>query len=114
MNVLPVSLVILGASVAYAPRGYRVSALQRIAASIAAFFVDDGSLAICIALILATVGFVESTPWCDDRILGAALVVAVIAALLANIRRASRYRTRRFRAKPTPRCTKPSRHSAGS
>jgi hypothetical protein len=67
-----------------------MSAPRRIAASIAAFFVDDGSLATWIALILATVGFVESTPWCDDRIVSAALVVAVIAALLANVRRASR------------------------
>jgi len=67
-----------------------VSALQRIAASIAAFFVDDGGLAIWIALILATVGFVESTPWCDDHCVGAGLVIAVIAALLANVRRGAR------------------------
>ena len=63
-----------------------MSALKRIAA----FFVDDGSLAIWIALILATAGFVESTPWCDDRCVGAGLVVAVVAALLANVRRAAR------------------------
>jgi len=67
-----------------------VSALQRIAASIAAFFVGDGGLAIWIALILATVGFVESTPWCDDHCVGAGLVIAVIAALLANVRRGAR------------------------
>jgi hypothetical protein len=67
-----------------------MSAPRHIAASIAAFFVGDGGLAIWIALILATVGFVESTPWCDDRCVGAGLVVSVIAALLANVRRASR------------------------
>jgi len=67
-----------------------MSALRQIAAPIAAFFVGDGGLAIWIALILATAGFVESTPWCDDRYVGAGLVIAVIAALLANIRHASR------------------------
>ena len=67
-----------------------MNTLERIGATIARRFIDDGGLAIWIAFILAAAGFVASTPWCDDRCVGGGLVVAVIAALLASVRRASR------------------------
>ena len=67
-----------------------LSTLKRIAGAFVGLFVDDGSLAIWIALILAATAFVASTPWCDDRSVGAGFVVAVVAALLANVRRAAR------------------------
>ena len=67
-----------------------MSAVKHIAAAVASLFVDDGSLAIWIALILAVTGFVASTPWLDDRFAGGAFVLAVASALLANVWRASR------------------------
>jgi hypothetical protein len=56
--------------------------------AIAGLFVDDGSLAVSLVVILAAVGFLASTPWVDPVLLGAAFAAIVIAALLVNVARA--------------------------
>ena len=67
-----------------------MTALRNILAAVASLFVDDGNLAIWIALVLAVTGFVASTPWLDDHWAGAGLVAGVVAALLVNVRRSAR------------------------
>ena len=67
-----------------------MTVLRQIFATVASLFVDDGNLAIWIALILAVTGFVASTPWVDDRWVGMGFVLAVVAALLVSVRRSSR------------------------
>ena len=64
--------------------------MKGIIAAVAGLFVDDGNLALWIAMILALTGFVASTPWLDDRLVGGGFVAAVAAALLANVWRGSR------------------------
>jgi hypothetical protein len=67
-----------------------MSVIKDLIATVASLFVDDGNLAIWIALILAVTGFAASTPWLDGRYVGAGFVAAVVAALLVNVRRSAR------------------------
>jgi hypothetical protein len=64
--------------------------MKNLALAIARLFVDDGSLAATVLLILVAVGFLASTPWIDPVLLGAAFVTAVLAELLVNVARARR------------------------
>jgi hypothetical protein len=61
--------------------------VKDVAWAIAGLFVDDGHLALWIALVLAFTGFLASTPWFDGRALGAGFVLAVVIVLLMNVRR---------------------------
>ncbi|HZZ92392.1 MAG TPA: hypothetical protein VFE23_07505 [Usitatibacter sp.] len=61
----------------------------RAAATIAGLFIDDGTLAICVALILAVMGFMASTPWLGDAATGAAFVATIAIALLENVVRSA-------------------------
>jgi hypothetical protein len=67
-----------------------MSAARKVVAAIARLFVDDGNLAIWVALILAAFAFVASTPWCKAPCVGPLFVAAVVAALLASVWRSSR------------------------
>ena len=67
-----------------------MSRLRIVAAAIASLFVDDGSLAIAVGLILVITAFLASTPWFRGPVSIAFLVGAIVAALIENVLRAAR------------------------
>jgi hypothetical protein len=64
--------------------------VKSLAFAIAGLFVDDGSLAVTLVLVLAGAAFLASTPWMDPMLLGAAFVAAVLVTLLVSVARARR------------------------
>ena len=67
-----------------------MSRLGAFAASIVSLFVDDGSLAIAVGLILVVTAFLASTPWFRGPVSMAFLVAAVVAVLIENVLRTAR------------------------
>ena len=67
-----------------------MSRLGALASAIVSLFVDDGSLAIAVGLILVIAAFLASTPWFGGAVAMAFLVAAVAAALIENVLRSAR------------------------
>jgi hypothetical protein len=67
-----------------------VRGLKAAMAALAGLFVDDGSLAMTLALLMVATGFAASTPWIGDELSGGAFAAALAAALIENVARAAR------------------------